>query len=66
MAHRPHRPDRGDLLLEAWTQAAAGRHAAAEIIVAPVSEPDVPVLLPHTMVEALLLRAEAACRPTTR
>jgi LuxR family maltose regulon positive regulatory protein len=48
------------LLLEAWTQAAAGRHAAAEIIVAPVSEPDVPVLLPHTMVEALLLRAEAA------
>jgi LuxR family maltose regulon positive regulatory protein len=54
------------LLLEAWTQAAAGRYAAAGIIVAPVSEPDVPVLLPHTVVEALLLQAEAALQADDR
>lgn len=53
-------PTAETLLLEAWTQAAAGRHAAAEIIAAPVFEPDMPVLLPHTRVEALLLHAEAA------
>jgi LuxR family maltose regulon positive regulatory protein len=48
------------LLLEAWTQAAAGRHAAAGIIVSPVYEPDMLILLPHTVVEALLLETEAA------
>jgi LuxR family transcriptional regulator, maltose regulon positive regulatory protein len=59
-------PTAETLLLEAWTQAAAGRHAAADIIVAPVSEPDMPVLLPHTRVEALLLHAEAALQADDR
>jgi LuxR family maltose regulon positive regulatory protein len=59
-------PTAETLLLEAWTQAAAGRHAAADIIVAPVSEPDMPVLLPQTAVEALLLHAEAALRADDR
>jgi LuxR family transcriptional regulator, maltose regulon positive regulatory protein len=66
MAHRPHRPDRGTLLLEAWTQAAASRHAVAGIIVAPVFEPDILILLPHTVVEALLLKAEAALQADDR
>ena len=54
------------LLLEAWTQAAVGRHAAAGIIVAPVFEPDILILLPHTVVEALLLQAEAALQADDR
>jgi LuxR family maltose regulon positive regulatory protein len=48
------------LLLKAWTETARGRHDAARIIVAPVYEPDRPVLLRHTVVEAHLLDAEAA------
>jgi LuxR family maltose regulon positive regulatory protein len=48
------------LLLTAWTEAAAGRHEAAQIAVAPVHQPDMPILLPYTAVEAHLLDAEAA------
>jgi LuxR family maltose regulon positive regulatory protein len=47
------------LLLKAWTQTARGRHEAARSIVSPVFEPDRPVLLRHTVVEAHLLDAEA-------
>jgi LuxR family maltose regulon positive regulatory protein len=50
------------LLLKAWPEAAAGRHEAARIVVAPVHEPDIPILLPHTKVEAHLIDAEAALR----
>jgi LuxR family maltose regulon positive regulatory protein len=48
------------LLLKAWTEAAAGRYEAARTIVARVYEPDMPILLPHTMVEAHLVDTEAA------
>jgi LuxR family maltose regulon positive regulatory protein len=48
------------LLLKAWTEAAAGRHEGARIIAARVHEPDMPILLPHTVVEAQLIEAEAA------
>jgi LuxR family maltose regulon positive regulatory protein len=48
------------LLLEAWTEAAAGRYEAARTIVAGVHEHDMPILLPHTVVETHLLDAEAA------
>jgi LuxR family maltose regulon positive regulatory protein len=48
------------LLLKAWTQAAEGRHEAARMSVAPVYEPDASILLPHTVVEAHLIDAEAA------
>ncbi len=48
------------LLLQAWTEAASGRHEAARTIVAPVFEPGVPNLLPSTVVEAHLVEAEAA------
>jgi LuxR family maltose regulon positive regulatory protein len=48
------------LLLKAWTETAAGRHEAARIVVAPVYEPATPILLPHTVVEAHLVDAEAA------
>jgi LuxR family transcriptional regulator, maltose regulon positive regulatory protein len=47
-------------LLRAWTEAAAGRHAAARAVVAAVYERSVPKLLPQTVVEAHLLDAEAA------
>jgi LuxR family maltose regulon positive regulatory protein len=48
------------LLLTAWTEAAGGRHEAARAVVAPVFESDTPILLPHTVVEAHLIDAEAA------
>jgi LuxR family maltose regulon positive regulatory protein len=48
------------LLLKAWTEATAGRHEAARTIAAGISERDVPVLLPYTVVEAQLIEAEAA------
>jgi len=48
------------LLLTAWTEAAAGRYEAARAIVAGVHEHDMPILLPHTVVETHLLDAEAA------
>jgi LuxR family maltose regulon positive regulatory protein len=48
------------LLLQAWTEAATGRHEVARTIVAPVYEPEMPILLPHTVVEAHLVDAEAA------
>jgi LuxR family maltose regulon positive regulatory protein len=48
------------LLLEAWTETAAGRYDAARAVVAPVFEPATPILLPQTRVEAHLVVAEAA------
>jgi LuxR family transcriptional regulator, maltose regulon positive regulatory protein len=48
------------LLLQAWTETAAGRHAAARTVVAPVYGRSMPILLPQTVVEAHLLDAEAA------
>jgi len=53
------------LLLHAWTEAAAGRHDAARhdaarLVAAPVHEPDLPILLAHTVVEAHLLEVEGA------
>jgi LuxR family maltose regulon positive regulatory protein len=48
------------LLLQAWTETAAGRHAAARTVVAPVYGRSMPILLPQTVVEAHLLYAEAA------
>ncbi len=48
------------LLLKAWTEAAAGRLEAARTIAAGVLKPDVPILLPYTVVEAQLIEAEAA------
>ncbi len=54
------------LLLQAWTEAAAGHHDAASDVVAPVYEPDRQVLLPHTVVEAHLVDAEAAVQAGDR
>jgi LuxR family maltose regulon positive regulatory protein len=48
------------LLLDAWTQTAMGRHEAVRIVAARLHEPDVPMLLPHSVVEAYLLDAESA------
>ncbi|WP_222263310.1 LuxR C-terminal-related transcriptional regulator [Modestobacter marinus] len=48
------------LLLQAWSETAAGRHQAARAIVAPVYGRSIPILLPQTMVEAQLVDAEAA------
>ena len=48
------------LLLKAWTEAAQGRHEAACTTIAPLFEPDASTLLPHTVVEARLVEAEAA------
>jgi LuxR family maltose regulon positive regulatory protein len=48
------------LLLQAWTETAAGRYDSARIVVAALYEPDTPILLPHTVVEAHLIDAEAA------
>jgi LuxR family maltose regulon positive regulatory protein len=48
------------LLLQAWTDAVGGRHEAARAAVAPVRAAAVPVLLPHTLIEAHLVEAEAA------
>src|SRR3954447_19790121 len=59
-----------NLLLRAWTETASGRHDAAAAVVAPLYRPDVPTLLPQSVVEAHLLDAEAALqsgdRPTGR
>jgi LuxR family transcriptional regulator, maltose regulon positive regulatory protein len=48
------------LLLRAWTEAARGHHEAARTLVAPLHDPEQPVLLRHTVVEAHLVGAEAA------
>jgi LuxR family transcriptional regulator, maltose regulon positive regulatory protein len=48
------------LLLKAWTEAAGGRHEGARVIAGRVHEADLPILLPYTVVEAHLVRAEAA------
>jgi LuxR family maltose regulon positive regulatory protein len=54
------------LLLQAWTETATGRYEAARTVVAPVYEPDTPILLPHTVVEAHLVDAEAALQADDR
>jgi LuxR family maltose regulon positive regulatory protein len=54
------------LLVKAWTETAAGRYEAARIIIAPVYRPDLPSLLPQTVVEAHLLDAEAALQADDR
>ena len=54
------------LLLQAWTETATGRHDAARLIVDPLHEPAIPILLPHTVVEARLLEAEAALQAGDR
>jgi LuxR family transcriptional regulator, maltose regulon positive regulatory protein len=48
------------VLLDAWTEAAMGRHEAARTTVAAVFRADTPLLLPHTVVEAHLVDAESA------
>lgn len=48
------------LLLDAWTEAAAGRHEFAAATVAPVHRPGTTNLLPETVVEAHLVAAESA------
>jgi LuxR family maltose regulon positive regulatory protein len=48
------------LLLDAWSEAAVGRSQAARAAVAPVLAGDVTTVLPYTMVESLLVEAEAA------
>jgi len=55
-----------NLLLQAWTETASGRHDTAAVMVAPLYRPDVPTLLPHTVVEAHLLDAEAALQAGDR
>jgi LuxR family maltose regulon positive regulatory protein len=58
------------ILLRAWTHHAAGRHEAARMVIAPVHRPETVSLLPHTLVEAHLIEAEAALhsgdQPTAR
>jgi LuxR family maltose regulon positive regulatory protein len=54
------------LLLTAWTEVATGRHESARIVVAPVYEPDKVLLLPHTLLEAHLIDAEAALQADDR
>ena len=48
------------LLLQAWTEAAAGRYGTARTTAAELLERNVPSLLPYTVVEAQLIEAEAA------
>ncbi|HLM07771.1 MAG TPA: LuxR C-terminal-related transcriptional regulator [Blastococcus sp.] len=48
------------VLLEAWTESAAGRPHVARTVVAPILRGDLRRLVPHTLVEALLLEAEGA------
>jgi LuxR family maltose regulon positive regulatory protein len=48
------------LLLKAWAEAAEGRHEAARTTVRPLLDPGTATLLPHTVVEAHLIEAEAA------
>jgi LuxR family maltose regulon positive regulatory protein len=47
------------LVLEAWTAMAAGRLEMARAAVTPISSDTVPVLLQHTWIEVLLIKAEA-------
>jgi LuxR family maltose regulon positive regulatory protein len=54
------------LLFRAWTESARGRHDAARVIVAPLHDRDHPALLRQTVVEALLLEAEAALQADDR
>jgi LuxR family maltose regulon positive regulatory protein len=48
------------LVLRAWREAANGRHELARGIAEPALEPDMPSLLPSTVVEAHLVAAESA------
>jgi LuxR family maltose regulon positive regulatory protein len=50
------------LLLRAWTDVAMGRYEDARAVLGPVHGRNVPLLLPHTVVEAHLVDAEAALR----
>jgi LuxR family maltose regulon positive regulatory protein len=58
------------LLMRAFTEAACGAHGQARAIVRPVLDGSVPALLPHTLVEALLLETALALaagdRPAAR
>ncbi len=49
-------------LIQAWTEAAAGRHDAAGALASRILRPGTPCLLPYTAVDAHLLVAEAALR----
>jgi len=61
LAHRigPHAEV---LLMTAWANLSAGRHSAARAAVGPLLNGSVPVVLPHTVVEALLVEATAGVR----
>jgi LuxR family maltose regulon positive regulatory protein len=48
------------LLFRAWTETTRGRHDAARTLVAPLHDPDHPVLLRQTVVETHLIDAETA------
>jgi LuxR family maltose regulon positive regulatory protein len=58
------------LLMRAWAEQSAGRDRAAISLVGPVLEGAVTPVLPHTVTEALLLKASASVRggdvPTAR
>jgi LuxR family maltose regulon positive regulatory protein len=47
------------LLMRAWVEQAAGRDRAARVVVEPVLDGTATPLLPHTIVEALLLAADS-------
>jgi LuxR family maltose regulon positive regulatory protein len=48
------------VLLEAWAELAAGRHASARAIIEPLRSGAVRALLPHTSIEAHLIEAEVS------
>jgi LuxR family transcriptional regulator, maltose regulon positive regulatory protein len=48
------------LLVKAWSETAAGRPQVARTVVVPIIDGDSRRLLPHTVVEALLIEAEGA------
>src|SRR5215212_727091 len=54
------------LLLQAWTDAAAGRQEAARSVVAPLHDAGLPTLLAHTLVEVHLIGTEAALQAGDR
>ena len=54
------------MLLKAWSEAAARRHEVARVTAARIHEPDLPVLLPYTGVEAYLVEAESALQADDR
>ena len=48
--------------MTAWANLSAGRHSDAHAAVGPLLNGSVPVVLPHTVVEALLVEATAGVR----